>query len=86
MARNLLSETQLTAPFAHFPDGPDGAVHSDEVRPVFESLSERDQEWVTELVQKQDPRNPLTVPTLAVALGVSEPVTVGLVNLLHPEA
>lgn len=86
MARNLLAETQITYPFSHFPDGPGMAIHSEELRPVFEALPERDQAWVTEAVQKVDPRNSTDLYALAVSLGVQESVASGLIVLLHPDA
>lgn len=85
MADNLLS-TSITDAFAHFPDGPNTAVHSGEARPVFDGLPAVDQDWVTETVRQYDPRNLQSYPALAAELGVKQSVTYGLMALLHPGA
>lgn len=87
MERNLLAETPITQAFSHFPDGKYDAIHSQAVQPVFESLPDHVQEWVTATVRKyDDPRDGMTHQLLAVDLGVGESVALGLLVLLHPEA
>jgi hypothetical protein len=83
MARNLLAETTTTAPFAHFRSGPGMAIHSDELRPVFDSLTADDQEWIAEVIGRHDRTD---YETVAEKLGLQESVTVGLIAMLHPEA
>lgn len=86
MARNLLRETTITHAFAHFPDGPFDAIHSEEIRPVFESLPADQQEWVRETVLRFPARDGSVTAARAEALGVAESVGIGLMVLLHPDA
>jgi hypothetical protein len=78
--------TDFAAAFAHFPDDPYGAIHSQDVRPVFESLPADQQEQATRAVLKYDPRDGRTSQILSADLGVAQSVAIGLSILLHPDA
>lgn len=87
MARNLLAETSLTNPFAHFPDGPNQTIHTSDLQPIFEGLEDHTQDFARRTVSKYDPRGgEQTYGALAVDLGVQMSVAYGLMTLLHPDA
>jgi len=85
MADNMLS-TAATDAFSQFRNGPNDAIHSSELRPVFDNLPSADQQLVTDTVRRFNPRNQQSYQALSAALGVSLPVAYGLMSLLHPDA
>lgn len=82
MARNLLAESYLTGPTAHFPDGPNAGIHSNELRPIFEAQHQNVQDEIRRRIAKFDRTD---VAGVARDLCVYESVAAGLIALLHPE-
>lgn len=70
----------IISAFAHFPDGPNVGIHSDDLRPVFESLPADDQDWTARTVNQFDRTD---IKGVASKLGVPESVAAGLIALLH---
>jgi hypothetical protein len=87
MGRNYLAERSVAEDFAHFRNGPNDAIGSHEVRPVFDNLSHADQERVRAVVIKHDPRGGNSeYEAIATTLDIPVSVAYGLMILLHPEA
>lgn len=83
MTRNMLADGYLTRPTEHFRNDPGYAVHSEDLRPIFESLGGYAQDDIRTRIATFDRTD---VEGVADDLRVYESVAAGLIALLHPDA